>query len=71
MAQQNTVYFTPASFKFMRGLARNNNREWFAAHKQDYENHLRQPFLRLIGDLAEPLHRLNPHYVASPKPVGG
>ena len=71
MALQNTVYFTPASFKFLRGLARNNNREWFAAHKQDYEDHLRQPFLRLIGDLAEPLNKLNPHYVANPKPVGG
>jgi len=71
MAQPSTVYFTPASFKFLRGLARNNNREWFAAHKQEYEDQLRQPFLRLIGDLAEPLRQLNPHYVASPKPVGG
>ncbi len=71
MAQQGPVYFTPATFKFLRGLARNNNREWFAAHKQDYEDQLRQPFLRLIGDLAEPLRQLNPHYVANPKPVGG
>ncbi|MBV8062994.1 MAG: DUF2461 domain-containing protein [Nevskia sp.] len=71
MAQQGTVYFTPASFKFLRGLARNNSREWFAAHKQDYEGQLRQPFLRLIADLAEPLRKLNPHYVANPKPVGG
>jgi len=71
MAQQAPVYFTPATFKFLRGLARNNNREWFAAHKQDYEDHLRQPFLRLIGDLAGPLRQLNPHYVANPKPVGG
>jgi uncharacterized protein (TIGR02453 family) len=71
MAQSSTVYFTPATFKFLRGLARNNNREWFAAHKKDYEEHLRQPFLRLIADLAEPLRQLSPHYVANPKPVGG
>jgi uncharacterized protein (TIGR02453 family) len=71
MAQQGTVYFTPASFKFLRGLARNNNREWFAAHKPQYEEHVRQPFLRLIGDLAEPLQSLSAHYIASPKTVGG
>jgi uncharacterized protein (TIGR02453 family) len=64
-------YFTPATFKFLRALARNNSREWFAAHKPEYEDVLRQPFLRLIGDLAEPLRGISPHYVASPKPVGG
>jgi uncharacterized protein (TIGR02453 family) len=71
MALSSTVYFTPATFKFLRGLARNNNREWFADHKQDYEEQLRQPFLRLIADLAEPLRQISPHYVANPKPVGG
>ncbi|MDB5986911.1 MAG: hypothetical protein JWR16_1964 [Nevskia sp.] len=71
MPKSATPYFTPASFKFLRGLARNNNREWFAAHKSAYEEQLRQPFLRLLGDLAEPLQAISPHYVANPKPVGG
>ncbi|MBL6752323.1 MAG: DUF2461 domain-containing protein [Nevskia sp.] len=64
-------YFTPATYKFLRALKRNNNRDWFAAHKAEYEQHLRQPFLRLIGDLAEPLRGLSASYVANPKPVGG
>jgi uncharacterized protein (TIGR02453 family) len=70
-AARTSDYFTTASFKFLRGLARNNNREWFAAHKAQYEEQLRQPFLHLIADLAEPLARLSPEYVADPKPVGG
>ena len=45
-------YFSERSFKFMRALARHNDREWFHAHKQDYEQHVRAPFLALIADLA-------------------
>ena len=36
-----TTYFTDKSLKFLRGLARNNDRAWFAAHKADYETHVR------------------------------
>jgi uncharacterized protein (TIGR02453 family) len=71
MVNKGSAYFTPASFKFLRGLARNNNREWFANHKTEFETQLRDPYLRLIADLAEPLRGISPHYVADPKPVGG
>ena len=71
MPKSSTPYFAPATFKFLRGLARNNNREWFTAHKAEYEEQLRQPFLRLLADLAEPLKEISPQYVANPKPVGG
>lgn len=30
-------YYTPALFDFLRRLAANNNREWFAAHKEEYD----------------------------------
>ncbi|WP_395680917.1 DUF2461 domain-containing protein [Dokdonella sp.] len=66
-----TTYFSPATFKFLRDLARNNNRAWFAANKPRYEDVLRQPFLRLIGDLAAPLAKISAHYVADPRPQGG
>ncbi len=71
MVKASAAYFTPASLKFLRGLAKNNSREWFSAHKGEYEDHVKFPFLRLIGDLAEPLKTISPHYVANPKPVGG
>ena len=64
-------YFTPATFKFLRGLDRNNSRAWFLEHKAQFEAHLRQPYLQLIADLAAPLAKISPHYVADPKPVGG
>ena len=66
-----TPYFSPKTFKFLRALARNNSREWFHAHKQDYEANLRQPFLRLITDLQPDVHTISEHYRADPRGVGG
>lgn len=36
-------HFSDKTFRFLRALGRNNSREWFAAHKADYETQLRQP----------------------------
>ena len=66
-----STYFSEASLKFLRGLARNNSREWFHAHKADYEAHVRGPFQRLLTDLQPALAEVSPHYRAEPKTVGG
>ncbi len=66
-----SAYFTPATFRFLRDLAANNNRAWFAANKARYEDVLRQPFLRLIADLQAPLAKISAHYRADPRPQGG
>jgi uncharacterized protein (TIGR02453 family) len=65
------TYFTKKSFALMREFARNNNREWFAANKVRFEETLRDPFLRLIGDLAVPLAKISPHFRADPRTQGG
>ena len=64
-------YFSQASLKFLRSLARNNSREWFHAHKADYEAHVRAPFQRLLIDLQPALAVVSAHYRADPKSVGG
>jgi uncharacterized protein (TIGR02453 family) len=64
-------YFTDKSLKFLRGLARHNERAWFQAHKADYEAHVREPFQRLLADLQAPLAAVSPHFRADPKTVGG
>ena len=66
-----TSYFTAATFRFLRALDRNNSRDWFAAHKDDYERHVREPFLQLITDLQAPLAKISPHYRADPRKNGG
>ncbi|RNF85341.1 DUF2461 domain-containing protein [Montanilutibacter psychrotolerans] len=64
-------YFSDASFKFLKGLARNNSREWFHAHKADYDEQVRAPFQRLLTDLQPVLATISPHYRADPRTVGG
>lgn len=66
-----TAHFSPATFGFLRQLAEHNDKAWFAAHKAEYEARVKAPCLAFIADLAEPLKRISPHYVASPKAVGG
>ena len=66
-----TPYFTDKTFKFLRALARNNSREWFHAHKAEYDAHLRGPFLQLITDLQPDLLGISEHYRADPSGVGG
>ena len=65
------TYFTPATFRFLRSLDRNNSRDWFHAHKDDYERHVREPYLQLIGDLQAPLAKISAHYRADTRKNGG
>ena len=66
-----TAYFSDASLRFLTQLASHNNKTWFNAHKQAYEQHVRQPFLRLIADLAPDIEAISPHFRADPRTVGG
>ena len=66
-----STYFSDASFRFLRALGRNNSREWFHAHKGDYEAHVRAPFQRLLADLQPLLAEVSAHYRAEPRTVGG
>ena len=65
------TYFTPATFRFLRALARHNERAWFQAHRSDYERHVRDPFLRLVGDLQPALAGVSTRDRAEPRPAGG
>jgi uncharacterized protein (TIGR02453 family) len=71
VAANSEPYFTPAAFQFLRGLARNNRRDWFHPRKPQYGEHLKAPSLRLITDLAAPLQAISSQLVADPRPVGG
>ena len=66
-----TTYFSDASFKFLRALARHNDKTWFTANKHKYEEHVRQPFLRLLTDLQPDLAALSTEFRSDPRTVGG
>jgi len=64
-------YFSPEFFKFLRSLARNNNRVWFQKNKPRYERFVLTPSLRFIKDAGKELRAVSPYLVADPRPFGG
>lgn len=64
-------YFDHTTFEFLETLAANNHRDWFQAHKQDYEMRVRTPALAFISDMADELPLISSHFLAVAKKVGG
>jgi uncharacterized protein (TIGR02453 family) len=63
------AYFFPATLKFLRGLAKNNNRDWFEARRSIYESELREPMLAFVDAVNHEMLAFAPHYVRDPKKV--
>jgi uncharacterized protein (TIGR02453 family) len=59
--------FTDRTIRFLRALKRNNRREWFNAHKDEYEQHVRQPMAAMVERLAEDFRDFAPELVATPR----
>jgi len=59
--------FSTRTLSFLRRLKRNNRREWFNAHRDEYEQHVRQPMIAVIERLAIDFRSFAPEMVASPK----
>jgi uncharacterized protein (TIGR02453 family) len=63
--------FTPDLFAFLRDLARNNDRVWFAENRDRYERDVKGPALRFVAELAPHFGKVSRHFRADPRPVGG
>jgi uncharacterized protein (TIGR02453 family) len=63
--------FGPELFRFLSDLKANNDRDWFAANKERYENDVRGPALDFVVDFAPHLEGISRHFVADPRPSGG
>jgi uncharacterized protein (TIGR02453 family) len=59
--------FAAESFQFFEELAKNNNKMWFDAHRDQYEIHVVQALRGLLTALEPFLLRLNPHFETSGK----
>ena len=66
-----TRHFTPKLFAFMRDLKENNDRDWFKAHQDLFEEHVREPALQFIEDFSAPLLGVSEHFTADARKVGG
>lgn len=56
-------YFREEALKFLRGLKRNNRREWFEARRDVYERELKQPMLAVIESVTDAMADFAPAHV--------
>ena len=63
--------FQPALFEFLEQLADHNNRPWFQANKERYEQEVLEPAMTFIRALQPRLKRISPCFVASDRRLGG
>ncbi len=59
--------FSAEGMKFLRGLARNNDREWFDPRKPIYERAVKAPMLAVIGEVNDALAEFAPEHVREPR----
>jgi uncharacterized protein (TIGR02453 family) len=64
-------YFSEDLFRFLSRLKRHNDRDWFLAHKEEYERYVREPAIHFISDFAVPLAKISPNLIADPRPSRG
>ena len=57
------THFTPEAMKFLRGLARNNDREWFEARRALYERAVKAPTLALVEEINASMIEFAPEHV--------
>lgn len=62
--------FGPEAVAFLHALAANNDRNWFAAHRAEYEGHLVAPMRALVTALAPTVLAVDPDLDVRPR-VGG
>jgi uncharacterized protein (TIGR02453 family) len=63
------THFNPEAMKFLRGLARNNDREWFEARRDVYERALKAPMLALVEEINAAMVEFAPEHVRPPHKV--
>lgn len=62
--------FSKQTLSFLRGLGRNNKKEWFDAHRADYDAHYIEPAKAFVAALGDKLVAVAPEVQAVPKVNG-
>jgi uncharacterized protein (TIGR02453 family) len=71
METTNQATFGPELFSFLADLREHNDREWFAANRDRYEDDLVEPALAFVDTFAPRLAKISPHFRADARPSGG
>ncbi|MGC9199054.1 MAG: DUF2461 domain-containing protein [Acidobacteriaceae bacterium] len=57
------THFSPQAITFLRGLARNNQRDWFEARRSIYEQAVKAPMLALVDEINAAMRDFAPRHL--------
>lgn len=60
------AHLNPAGIKFLKGLEKHNDREWFNARKEIYERELKAPMLEIVDEINQAMLGFAPNFVREP-----
>jgi uncharacterized protein (TIGR02453 family) len=63
--------FPKDMFDFLDDLSKNNNRQWFNANKDRYQESVVEPVIGFIMEMGKRLQNISTSFVADPRPSGG
>ncbi|MBN2591679.1 MAG: DUF2461 domain-containing protein [Sedimentisphaerales bacterium] len=58
--------YCPATLKFLKSLEKNNNKQWFEKHKNDYKNFVLEPTRSLVNELGDFMLDIDPRFEIAP-----
>jgi uncharacterized protein (TIGR02453 family) len=61
------THFTPEALKFLRGLARNNDRDWFEPRRDIFEREIKAPMLAVVAEINDALAAFAPEHIREPR----
>jgi uncharacterized protein (TIGR02453 family) len=59
--------FPPEAITFLRGLEKNNNRDWFQPRKEIFDSKLKAPMLEFVETINAELLKFAPEHITEPK----
>jgi uncharacterized protein (TIGR02453 family) len=71
MRQDETARFPPGFFRFLKELAKHNDRDWFQANKPRYEAEVLGPAVRFVAAVGPEVERISSEIEWNAKPFGG
>ncbi len=61
------AFFTQDFIDFFKDLEKNNERDWYHAHKKRYYQSVKEPFAAFVGHMIDRLSAIDPHLLTTPK----
>jgi uncharacterized protein (TIGR02453 family) len=58
--------FPPETFRFLRGLKRHNDKDWFESHKHEYQEFVLRPLQTLVEELSPVMLGIDPMFEVAP-----